>query len=238
MRPSPTELEEAYHVIERERFWSKVNLNGPIHPVLGTRCWLWEAAHQQRSEYGVFRLRGTNTPAGKAALTLSGIEVIEGLLICHRCDNPPCVRPEHLFQGTDQDNSDDKVSKGRSCHGESHPKALLTEVEARGIIAAHLDGARGKDIALRYGVSASTVGAILTGKQWRHLTKGVSVSRGKGKGEASHVAKLTEAVVLDIKRRHTAGTLGNLSQLARELGVNRHAIYAILDGRTWTHVKL
>jgi hypothetical protein len=238
MRPSPAELEEAYHVIEQERFWSKVDLDGPIHPLLKTKCWLWLGAHQMDSGHGVFRLRGTNMPAGKAALILSDVEVTAGLNICHHCDNPPCIRPDHLFQGTDKENAQDMAQKGRSSWGEKHYRAKLTNADARSIIQEYAAGALAKDLAAKYRVSPSAVGALLTGRQWKQLTGGASVSHGRGRGERAHAAKLTEAVVLEIRQKYATGKLGNLSQVARDLGVQRHAIYALLSGKTWAHIKL
>lgn len=237
MRPSPAELQAAYHIIERERFWSKVSLEGPLHPALKTRCWLWLGAHQQGSEYGVFRFRGTNTPAGKVALILSGVEVLDGLLMCHHCDNPSCIRPDHLFQGTDKENAEDMVAKGRSSHGEKHYRALLTEDDVKSIISRHLAGEAANALACAFNTSDSTISAILLGRQWRHLTHGQVHSRGRGRGEDAHAAKLTEEQVRGLRAQAATGDLGNISQLARELGVQRHTIYNILNGRTWANTK-
>jgi hypothetical protein len=96
------------------RFWKKVDKNGPIHPVLGTACWVWT---------------GYKMPFGHGQLTISKDEscvlthrfswelhhgpIPEGIKVCHRCDNPPCVRPDHLFLGTQKDNIQDAIKKGR-----------------------------------------------------------------------------------------------------------------------------
>lgn len=236
MRPSADELHAAYHTLELERFWSKVSLEGPLHPVLRTRCWVWLGAHQQGREYGVFRLRGRVMPAGKAALILSGVVVREELLICHRCDNPPCVRPDHLFQGTDKANAEDMVLKGRSSSGTKHYRALLTEDDVQTIVAAHLAGETGASLALRFGVSRSAVGAILQGTQWKCLTGGQVHSRGKVRGEEHHHAKLTEDQVVALRKSWRTGKL-NISQTARDLGVTRNTLRFALQGKTWANIK-
>lgn len=100
-----------------ERFWAKVDRNGPIHPVLQTACWLWTGARLV-SGYGVFtsgpRKSHEFKRAHRVAYSLTYGFIPEGMEVCHRCDNPPCCNPSHLFAGSHQDNVDDMVSKGRN----------------------------------------------------------------------------------------------------------------------------
>lgn len=93
-----------------ERFWAKVQKIDDADS-----CWIWSA----KTNHGGY---GLITEAGAGSRTLSAHRVsyeinigpiAEGLLVCHRCDNPPCVRPSHLFLGTNQDNIDDCIRKGR-----------------------------------------------------------------------------------------------------------------------------
>ncbi len=91
-----------------ERFWSKVDRNGPIHPVLGTPCWLWTAG-QFSDGYGGYRGQRAHRFAYKLNHEDPG-----DLDVCHHCDTPLCVNNEgHLFAGTNQDNVDDCWKKGR-----------------------------------------------------------------------------------------------------------------------------
>ena len=101
------------HTLE-ERFWNKIDKNGPIHPVLGTRCWLWTGAHQTFG-HGVIRLKDTkkNKLVHRLSYEIHYGSIPEGLNILHRCDNPPCCNPEHLFAGTQKDNIQDAIKKGR-----------------------------------------------------------------------------------------------------------------------------
>src|SRR5574338_362980 len=89
-------------------FWSRVDKNGPLHPVLLTRCWVWTGAKMKgKLAYGQFRGQKCHRFAWRAV----GKTIPEGLFVLHRCDNPSCVRPTHLFLGTAQANMDDKAAK-------------------------------------------------------------------------------------------------------------------------------
>jgi len=115
------------------RFWSKVDKSSAEikSPHVTSPCWEWTAGTDGR--YGRFACNG-ETRAHRVAWTLAHGTVPDGLCVLHRCDNPPCVRVEHLFLGTDLDNSQDKEQKGRAGHvsGAEHPARLHPERLARG----------------------------------------------------------------------------------------------------------
>lgn len=87
-----------------ERFWSFVEKTDS--------CWLWTGAKHPKG-YGIFHLRGRTPRAHVLSWILHHGPVPRGLCVLHRCDNPPCVNPDHLFLGTPQDNTDDMTRKGR-----------------------------------------------------------------------------------------------------------------------------
>lgn len=91
--------------------------------------------------------------------------------LCHTCDNPSCVLPAHLFLGTARDNARDMIAKGRkaSTAGESHPRAILSDVMVRDIRARLARGDRGVDIARNLGITKHTVSDIKRGKSWSHI---------------------------------------------------------------------
>lgn len=89
--------------------------------------------------------------------------------MCHRCDNPLCVRPDHLFLGTNADNMSDMARKGRSQIGVRHHGAKLTESDVAMIRAERAKGSTLKDIAARHGVTFQTISKIANGYSWTHL---------------------------------------------------------------------
>lgn len=98
-----------------DRFWAKVNKDGPIHPTLGTECWIWTGC-KTRFGHGQIGRGGRGTgliPSHRVSWEMHNAPVPDGLWVLHHCDNPPCVRPDHLFLGTHQDNMHDMVRKGR-----------------------------------------------------------------------------------------------------------------------------
>ena len=97
------------------RFWNRVNKGGPVpthKPELGP-CWLW-TGYQNHRGYGQASFNGKVMLTHRISFTIQrGRLPLAGMKICHHCDNPSCVRPDHLFEGTDSDNMRDAVSKGR-----------------------------------------------------------------------------------------------------------------------------
>lgn len=97
-------------------------------------------------------------------------EIPHGLLVCHRCDNPSCVNPKHLFIGTNLDNTRDRVAKGRSKNGaaggEMNGNAKLTANQVEQIRASIVSGKNNSEIARLYGVHHATISAIRLGKTW------------------------------------------------------------------------
>jgi hypothetical protein len=93
-----------------------------------------------------------------------------GLLVRHKCDNPPCVRPDHLEPGTHRDNALDCVSRGRhrrtGLQGEQHPAAKLTETDARAILASSCSP---ETLAAQYGVTVTSVRNVRRGVTWKSI---------------------------------------------------------------------
>jgi hypothetical protein len=89
-----------------------------------------------------------------------------GMCVCHSCDNRACINPEHLFLGTNGDNTQDRVRKGRTANGEKHGRAVLSEAEVRDIKRR---GVFGILEAKRYGVDDATIADIAHGRSWSHV---------------------------------------------------------------------
>ena len=131
-------------------------------------CVLWVAAANNPQGYGRMAVRGVRMTSGRAAYELKVGPVPPGLQVLHRCDNPRCVNPEHLFLGTNADNVADKVSKGRQARlqGAKHPSVKLTEQQ---VLSIRSDQRRHSLIAADYAIHRSTVSYIKRGQLWAHL---------------------------------------------------------------------
>lgn len=162
------------------RFWSKVDKKGPRHPRLGTRCWEWAVA-KDKDGYGVFGLSTSvkSVRAHRFSWLLRHHAEAEDLVL-HACDNPSCVRPSHLFEGTPATNMADKMAKGRhvvatkgrpdlAFHGSKHGNAKLTEEQVMQIRAEYVPRKVPLRVfATRYGVCVAAVHyAIEVG--WKHV---------------------------------------------------------------------
>ena len=144
-----------------QRYWSKVNKDGPVvREDLGP-CWIWRAT-KCRDGYGRFQLSDKSPVlASRMSWLLTFLFLPKELCVLHKCDYPPCVRPDHLFLGTKADNARDMVAKGRNV-----PGRRVDEMGRETIREARSKGVSARDLSKRYGLSESTIYGILAGKQW------------------------------------------------------------------------
>lgn len=161
-----------------ERFWAKVRKTDT--------CWLWTASTRSKG-YGAFCYRRHGKYVqGRAHIfsyELHKEEVPAGLFVLHACDNPACVNPDHLFLGTNQDNVNDMVRKGRHVaggthcgvngawkRGERHHASKLTPETVREIRQLHAGGGWSySKLAARYGVGISAIQKIISRALWKHV---------------------------------------------------------------------
>lgn len=138
-------------------------------------CWIWTAGSNSRG-YGRIYYKGRQWGAHRAYYDALVGEIPTGLVVCHRCDVPSCVNPDHLFLGTASENMRDMVKKGRrkSTKGVRHGQAKLTELQ---VISIYLSDEATKDLAQKYGVAPSQISSIRHGRTWRHVTKKCSASK-------------------------------------------------------------
>ena len=130
-------------------------------------CWVWTGAKNSQG-YGILGLAGSFWLAHRAAWFMhTGIKPEQ--CVCHHCDNPPCVNPDHLFLGTQGDNTRDMERKGRSYHksGELHGRAKLTWDDVNKIRQMHRDGVATRAISRAFPiVSRSVITGIVKNRIW------------------------------------------------------------------------
>lgn len=142
-------------------------------PSFGDDCIEWPMG-RRRGGYGQININKRNRQAHRMAYEIAKGEIPAGLCVCHKCDNPPCVNPDHLFLGTNADNMRDKTLKGRQRRGEDVPTAKLTNKTVLLIRKARRDGGKVIDIGLQFGVNAACVSSIANGRKWAHVTEAAS----------------------------------------------------------------
>lgn len=153
-----------------ERFWTKVDKDGPVPvhcPEIGA-CWVWTRSTNGPG-YGQFKGKEKPLLAHIQSWILHFGEIPSGLFVCHHCDNPPCVRPDHLFLGTPRDNTRDMIRKGRSklsrsLPGENNPLAKLNDCQVAELRERADQGESRASLAQAYGLHHSTVSNIVSGR--------------------------------------------------------------------------
>lgn len=153
MGPKPTPVQD--------RFWPKVDKRGP------DECWPWLASVTSNG-YGKILVNGRLEPAPRVSFVLAHGEIPAGLWVLHRCDNPPCVNPAHLYVGSPEDNNRDRIVRGRF-RGNPDPWACKRRLTAEQVEEIRAFGnphrhAR-SELAKRYGVTYQHIMAIQRGQR-------------------------------------------------------------------------
>lgn len=160
------------------------NFQRRVEISLVSGCWNWKGL-KSRFGYGVigkspYIRTGKKTYTHQLSWMIYNGEIPDGMFVCHHCDNPACVNPDHLFLGTPQDNVDDKMRKGRHKtrvhYGKSHPQHgtnskfhKLSDLDVQEIRKLKKDGSTLRFIANKFGVAHGTINSIIQGRKWSWL---------------------------------------------------------------------
>jgi hypothetical protein len=219
-----------------KRFWLHVAKGEP------DACWLWTKVRTQDG-YGRVQLAWWGFVAHRVAWVIaSGSEIPDDLQVLHRCDNPPCCNPAHLWVGTCADNMHDKKAKGRNCRGETGGNAKLTDAQALDIRRRYASGERQIDLAKEFNVSNSVISRIVLRKTWWHLEARPEdqAAAWRGHGTDSVNSRLTDAAVLDIRARYIPGTgfanRGNGTDLESEFCISHATLIRIINRQRYVHI--
>lgn len=208
-----------------EHFWSRINVGEP------DACWLWTGPKVR--QYGYLKYQGERWRAHRLAyhLTYNTLGKLDQM-VCHKCDNPPCCNPKHLFLGTAADNTADMIHKGRCSEGELHPISFLTENKVQEIVDLYATGMSQRAIAERYSVAHRTIGQIVRGQSW--VRADVVGERGSDKNRIGNMS-LTDEQVLEVKKLYASKEY-NQKELAELYSVHPSTISLIVRGKRWTHL--
>lgn len=145
-------------------FWQHVKGSADLNG-----CWEWQGTRNPNG-YGMF---ASKKRAHRISWEITRGPIPRGMFVCHKCDNPPCVRPDHLFIGTQKENMQDMHSKGRrqgnGLDGEKHHQAKLKVADVIEIRKRVSSGESRASVAASYGVTPENVSCIALGKTWRSV---------------------------------------------------------------------
>jgi hypothetical protein len=154
------------------RFWERVRRVTGARKLAFPGCWEWQGSRFENG-YGRIHVRGKRIGTHRYAWECQRGAIPAGMLVLHRCDNPRCVNPDHLFLGTHADNMQDMVRKGRNAGGgglagEANSCARLTDDQVREIRQHYVNAKRryglGTQLARRYGVSPALISSVVRGR--------------------------------------------------------------------------
>lgn len=151
----------------KAHFWSNVDIRPDPEA-----CWEWKLSRNiRRGGYGTFYVSCKPMRAHRAAYQFTFGEIPSGLVVLHKCDNPPCCNPNHLSLGTLKDNSLDCIAKGRhkTLPGSRNHQARFTEADVIEMRRLFSNGISMAQIARQFDTNASRLHQIVYRKEWKHV---------------------------------------------------------------------
>lgn len=196
-----------------ERFWDH------MMPDTISGCWVWSGFREAQGYGRLSFTRGRRVQAHRLAWELTNGPIPGGMEVCHRCDNPPCCNPEHLWLGTTRDNQHDKIAKNRQARGERNGRAKLSAVQAREIIRRYHAGESQRSLAKAFGLAMSSIQRIRSGEYWKDIPA----------DERSYkpLRRLDSEQIEAARRRQMQGE--SVRAIARSIGIHHSTLQRLLN---------
>jgi len=148
---------------DEESFWNNVELCEP------NRCWKWRGGFRSSGYGHTSRYRKDESAHRLAWEFWNNKKIPKGMFACHKCDNPACCNPNHIFIGTPKENSEDMVRKNRQVSGERHWCSKLTKEQVSKIKEMRNNGETLTAIGKIFGITHGMVGHIASGRNWKNI---------------------------------------------------------------------
>lgn len=181
-------------------------------------CWIWKGK-RSKSNYGLFKSR----PAHREMYKFYYGEIGLNLYVCHKCDNPPCVNPNHLWLGTTQENTRDRELKQRGAKGEKVGTSKLTNVDVEIIITNIMNNkyTSVKEVASEFNVSPSVIYSIIRGSSWNHIRHKLNITIDELKDQMRKSQnKLTDDDLYNIIDDTENGKFKNVDEIALKYNID------------------
>jgi len=144
-----------------DKFWAMVAVSS------SDACWVW-VGRRDKYGYGVFSVNGKQVGAHRVSWSLANGEIQDGMHILHRCNNPSCVNPSHLYAGTHRQNMDDMIAAG-SKKGVKNGQAKLTDKDVVAIRKKCAAGSTMAEMSREYGMSFMAISNLVHMRSWKHV---------------------------------------------------------------------
>lgn len=200
-----------------------------------TGCWIWTGSRvpfgHGRAKIGLHK----SVYAHRLSYETFVGPIPDGMFVCHRCDVPSCVNPEHLWLGTNADNLADMARKGRARKGPSAPQARFSDDEIREMRRLVAAGCTERGVAERFDCAPSYVNRVACGAYRREAGGPIAVPGvGAPRGERNGSAVLTAETVVAIREAVAGGA--SQRETARRFGTSPAQVWRIVRGLTWASV--